>query len=99
LYQKSDSFLYKGPQKFAELVQNIAPSLETLRKQQSAAANGVFIYRLMFAVHLAEFQKRRAHDELYEAAKDAVAMLRENIAPTSWWAVILSDCVDLLLHG
>ncbi|KAI0690305.1 Nup85 nucleoporin-domain-containing protein [Cytidiella melzeri] len=93
-----DEYLKEGPVKFARLVANIAPSLQSLRKQQSSVANGVFIYRLMFAVHFAEFHQRRMHGELHEAAKDAVAMLKGHIAPKSWWAVILADCVDLLLH-
>ena len=81
------------------MVSKIEPSLEALRKQPSSTANGVFIYRLMFAVHFAEFHKQRLSGHLHEAAKEAVTMLKEEIAPRSWWAVVLSDSVDLLLYG
>lgn len=78
---------------------NIAPSLQALRKQQNTLADGVFIYRLMFAVRFAEFHQRRLNGELQDAAIDLVSMLRDDIAPKSWWAVVLSDSVDLLQHG
>ncbi len=88
-----------GPANFARLVSGIEPTLERLRQQPSTVANGVFIYRLLFAVHFADFHKQRSSGHLHEAAREAVAMLREEIAPKSWWAVVLSDSVDLLLHG
>lgn len=88
-----------GPANFSRLVANIAPSLESLRNQQGSVANGVFVYRLMFAVRLAEFHQRRLNGELHDAAYDIVTMLREDIAPRSWWAVVLSDAVDLLQYG
>lgn len=53
-----------GPADFARLVANIAPSLQTLRAQQESISSGVFVYRLMFAVRLAEFHQRRLNGEL-----------------------------------
>lgn len=88
-----------GPANFARLVANIAPSLQTLRAQQESIASGVFVYRLMFAVRFAEFHQRRLNGEWHDAAYDVVAMLREDIAPKGWWAVVLSDAVELLQHG
>ena len=50
----------------------------------------------MFAVRYAEFQQRRMSQELQEAALDLVAMFHDDIAPKSWWGILLCDAVDLL---
>lgn len=91
-----EEYFAQDPAGFARLVANIAPSLHTLRAQQESIASGVFVYRLMFAVRLAEFHQRRLNGELHEAAFDVVAMLRDDIAPKAWWAVVLSEAVELL---
>lgn len=91
-----DEYFTQGPADFARLVANIAPSLETLRAQQESISSGVFVYRLMFAVRLAEFHQRRLNGELAEAAFDIVSMLRDDVAPKAWWAVVLFDAVELL---
>jgi hypothetical protein len=91
--------LSPGSANFARLVANIAPSLQTLRAQQESITSGVFVYRLMFAVRLAEFHQRRLNGELSEAAYDIVCMLRDDVAPKAWWAVILSEAVELLQSG
>ncbi len=85
-----------GPAEFARLVANIAPSLHTLRTQP---ANGVFLYRLMFAVRFAEFHQRRLNDDIQHAALYLVSLLRDDIAPKSWWAVALYDAVELLCNS
>ena len=90
---------FLGPADFARLVANIAPSLQTLRAQQESITSGVFVYRLMFAVRLAEFHQRRLNGELHEAAFDVVSMLRDDIAPKAWWAVVLFDAIELLQDG
>ena len=59
----------------------------------------MFVYRLQFAVRFAEFHYRRLNGALQDAAFDLVAMLREEIAPKSWWAVLLSDAVELLQNS
>ncbi|KAI0917961.1 hypothetical protein AcW1_006947 [Taiwanofungus camphoratus] len=92
-----DEFVNQGPERYAHLVANIAPSLQALRTK--SGPNGVFIYRLVFAVRFAEFHQRRLNGELQDAALDLVAMLREDIAPKSWWAVLLSYAVDLLQNS
>lgn len=83
-----------GPEEYARSVAKIAPSLHTLRAESKAS--GVFVYRLHFAVRFAEFHYRRLNGTLQDAAFDVVAMLREEIAPKSWCAVLLSDAVELL---
>ena len=59
-------------------------------------APAVFSHRLQFAVRFAEFHQRRANGDGQGAALDVVAMFRDEIAPRSWWAVILCDAVELL---
>ena len=88
-----------GPANFARLVANIAPSVHTLRAQQDSLTTGVFVHRLLFAVRLAEFHTRRVGGALHEAAGDLVAMLRDDVAPRAWWAVVLCEAVELLQHG
>ncbi|KAL7280365.1 hypothetical protein ACG7TL_005290 [Trametes sanguinea] len=53
----------------------------------------------MFAVRFAEFHQRRASGDGQGAALDAVTMFRDDIAPKSWWAVLLCDALDLLRDG
>ena len=87
-----------GPAKFASLVAHIAPSLHKFGMNASTKlrAPAVFSHRLQFAVRFAEFHQRRANGDGQGAALDVVAMFRDEIAPRSWWAVILCDAVELL---
>lgn len=59
----------------------------------------MFIYRLIFAVRFAEFHQRKMKQEYMDAAGDVVAMLKEEVAPRAWWAVVLCDAVDLLQNS
>lgn len=88
-----------GPEQFARLVANIAPSLHSLRKDGGLNANGVFVYRLMFAVRFANFHLQRMSGELQDAAFDLVAMFEEDVVPRSWWAVVLCDAIELIQYG
>ncbi|OCH91378.1 hypothetical protein OBBRIDRAFT_753240 [Obba rivulosa] len=92
-----EDYITEGPETFARLVANMSPVLHSLRA--APGAHGVFLHRLMFAVRFAEFHQRRMMGDLQEAAFDLVAMFREDLAPRSWWAVILSDAVELLQHS
>lgn len=83
-----------GPEHFARYVADIAPSLQALRTQPGFP--GVFIHRLMFAVRYAEFHQQRLNQDLSEAALSLVAMFHDDIAPKSWWAVLLNDAIQLL---
>ncbi|OBZ66762.1 Nuclear pore complex protein Nup85 [Grifola frondosa] len=94
-----DEYIARGPEQFARLVANIAPTLHSLRADTGAGAHEVFVYRLAFAVRFAEFHRRRINGELQDAATDVVAMFREEVAPKSWWAVLLCDAVELLQYG
>lgn len=85
-----------GKERFGSLVARIAPSLQALRANDSA--NAVFVYRLMFAVRFAQFHQNYARGSLKAAANDVVSMFREDLVPKSWWAVVLSDAIDLLMN-
>ncbi|KAF7969294.1 hypothetical protein HWV62_22433 [Athelia sp. TMB] len=89
-----DEYIVNGPVHFARYVAAIAPSLQALRAQPGSP--GVFVYRLMFAVRYAEFQRKCMQQDVEEAALDLVNMLQDDIAPKSWWAVLLCDAVTLL---
>jgi nuclear pore complex protein Nup85 len=86
--------LYVGPEKFASCVANIAPSLQKLQTQPGP--QWIFIHRLIFAVRYAEFHTYKANGNLSDAAWDLVEILHDDIAPKSWWGVILCDTVELL---
>lgn len=86
-----------GPEIFARSVAAIAPSLQELRAHPGA--DGVFTHRLMFAVRYAEFHQRRLSSDLQEAALDLLTMFNEDLAPKSWWGVLLCDAVDLIRNG
>ncbi|KAI0369186.1 hypothetical protein BV20DRAFT_1044625 [Pilatotrama ljubarskyi] len=96
-----EEYISQGPDHFARLVANIAPSLHGLRADAGAKipAPGVFTHRLMFAVRFAEFHQRRASGDGRGAALDVVTMFREEIVPKSWWAVLLCDALELLRDG
>ncbi|CAL1715565.1 unnamed protein product [Somion occarium] len=94
-----DEYITQGPTIFARMVQSIAPSLQALKSQSGSNISGVFIYRLMFAVHFAEFHQRRMNGELEDAASDIIEMFQKEIVPTSWWAVVLCDALELLQHN
>ena len=86
-----------GPEVFARSVAAVAPSLQELRAHPGA--DGVFTHRLMFAVRYAEFHQRRLSGDLQEAALDLLTMFNEDLAPTTWWGVLLCDAIDLIRNG
>ncbi|KAJ7043585.1 Nup85 nucleoporin-domain-containing protein [Mycena alexandri] len=92
-----DEYITSGPTSFAQYASDIAPSLQNLNFHHPSA-QGVFVHRLMFAVRYSNFQQLRVKHELQNAASDLVGMLRDDLAPKSWWAVMLCDAVDLLRH-
>lgn len=85
---------YVGPTSFARYASDIAPSLQDLLAQPDS--RGIFVHRLMFAVRYAHFHQLRMKQELQDATVDLVAMFRDDVAPKSWWAVLLCDSVELL---
>ena len=99
--QVLNEYITQGPAKFTSLVAEIAPSLQTLRSAADSSdypMHGIFLHRLMFIVKYAEFHQRRMSNDLVEAAADLISMFEEDIAPTSWWGVLLQDSVEFLNH-
>jgi nuclear pore complex protein Nup85 len=86
-----------GPEVFARSVAAVAPTLQELRAHPGA--DGVFTHRLMFAVRYAEFHQRRLRGDLQEAALDLLTMFNEDLAPKTWWGVLLCDAVGLIRNG
>ena len=53
----------------------------------------------MFVVRYAHFHQLLERQALQDASSDLVAIFREDLAPKSWWAVLLCDSVQLLQYG
>ncbi|KAF7308801.1 Nuclear pore complex protein Nup85 [Mycena kentingensis (nom. inval.)] len=93
-----DEYVVSGSSYFAQCASDIAPSLQNLTSQH-LSSQGVFIHRLMFAVRFSNFQLLRTKpDQLQNAACDLIAMFRDDVAPKSWWAVMLCDSIELLQY-
>lgn len=86
-----------GPKVFARYAADLAPMLQNIGTL--AVAQGVFVHRLVFAVRYSHFHHLCMSQELQNAASDLVAMFIDDVAPKSWWAVMLCDSVELLQHG
>lgn len=86
-----DEYIISGPATFSQHASAIAPSIQVLRDQPKS--QGIFLHRLMFVVRYAELLARQ---ELPDAASDLVAIFQEDLAPKSWWAVLLCDSIQLL---
>jgi nuclear pore complex protein Nup85 len=89
--------LCSGPATFTQHAADIASSLPELYKQPGTHA--IFIHQLVFAEQYAHFHQLLAKAELQNAALELLAMFRGNIAPKSWWAILLCDSVPLLQSG
>ena len=97
--QVLNEYITQGPAKFTSLVAEIAPSLQKLRSAADSSdypMHGIFLHRLMFIVKYAEFHQRKKSNDLVEAAADLISMFEDDIAPTSWWGVLLQDSVEFL---
>jgi hypothetical protein len=86
-----------GPAVYVKYISEIVPSLDVLKAQ--AGSQGIFIHRLMFAIRYADFHRRLMQEDRQEAAQELVTLLRDEIAPKSWWGLLLCDAVPLLESG
>lgn len=82
---------------FLEHANSIAPLIQNLATQSNLS--GVFYYRLIFVTRFARLQGLLQRKEYQDAASDLVAIIREDVAPASWWAVVLYDSIPLLEYG
>ncbi|KAF8074701.1 nucleoporin Nup85-like protein [Lyophyllum atratum] len=92
-----EEYVSSGPNNFAAYASAIAPSIQELRSRPMH--QGIFAHRLLFAVRYAHFHQLREEQQLQDAASDLITIFREDLAPKSWWAVLLCDSVPLLQHG
>ncbi|KAF8998522.1 nucleoporin Nup85-like protein [Cyathus striatus] len=89
-----DEYIISGPYTFTQYASAIAPSIPDLRTR--AAAQGIFFHRLIFAVQYARFHELLQNNNYEEAAANLAAIFEEDIAPESWWALVLCDALPLL---
>ncbi|TDL24108.1 hypothetical protein BD410DRAFT_786808 [Rickenella mellea] len=89
-----NEYIAHGPSRFTSLVADIAPSLQEL--QVEPGPHGVFVQRLKFAVRYAEFHHRSRSGAVDYAALDLISMFEEDLAPKSWWGVLLNDSTPFL---
>jgi len=87
-------YVTEGPELFIRYASDITSSLQDLYGQPGLHA--VYIHHLMFAVQYAQFHQYLKKKELASAASHLLAMFHEDLAPKSWWAVLLCDMVDVL---
>ncbi|KAG6873516.1 hypothetical protein C0995_014784 [Termitomyces sp. Mi166 len=89
-----EEYILNGPSTFVKYASAIAPSVQELRNRPTN--QGIFTHRLLFTVRYAHYHQLVERHELQDAAADLVAIFREDLAPRSWWAVLLSDSIPLL---
>ncbi|ESK94829.1 hypothetical protein Moror_14153 [Moniliophthora roreri MCA 2997] len=92
-----EEYIQNGPVSFTSHAAKFVHSLQELPLRTNA--EGIFAHRLTFAVRYAQIHRLRAEQDVHGAASDIVTLLRDEIAPKSWWAILLCDTVDLLQHG
>ncbi len=86
-----------GPLRYVQLIADVTPSLQELRTE--IGPRGVFMHRMMFAVRYAEFHQRNLQGDRENAALDLISLFEEELAPRSWWGVILHDAIPFLQSG
>lgn len=87
----------QGPSQFVTVLSGIASSLQELRSEPGP--QGIFVHRLLFAIRYAEFHQRNLIGETENAALDLVSMFEEDLAPRSWWGVLLHDVTPFIQNG
>jgi nuclear pore complex protein Nup85 len=86
-----------GSERFAKYASTIAPTAQQLRTQN--VQQGIFAHRLLFTVRYAQYHELRSQGNLADAAQELISIFYDDLAPKSWWAVLLSDAVELLQNG
>jgi len=91
-----DEYTSSGSHQFTSYALEMAPSVQELQTQSSI--KGILVHRLIFAVRFARYYQLIEKQEYQEAASDLMAIFVEEVAPTSWWAVVLWDSIQLLCY-
>ncbi|KAK0488650.1 nucleoporin Nup85-like protein [Armillaria novae-zelandiae] len=92
-----EEYILSGPRVFARFATEISPSLHEIGAR--TGLQGVFTHRLMFVLRYSQFHRLRLQHEYRDAASDLVVLFHDDIAPKSWWAILLCDSVELLQQG
>ncbi|KAJ7583127.1 Nup85 nucleoporin-domain-containing protein [Mycena floridula] len=92
-----DEYIAHGPSSFAKYASDVSPALQDLLNHKPDL-HSVFVHRLMFAVRYSQFHQLRQQQQLQYAATDLVSMFTDDVAPRSWWAIMLNDSMPLLQH-
>jgi nuclear pore complex protein Nup85 len=71
----------------------------SLRTSDPLGEGAIFVQRLLFAQRYAEFHKACIEGNLLAAAEHLVEIFADELAPKSWWAVLLTDAAELLTSG
>jgi len=91
-----DEFIERGAEEFIRLVEQIPSGLQT---PDTEAQGTAFLQRLVFVQRYAEFHKLCIAGDLPSAAEHLIEMFNSEVTPRSWWAVLLTDCSELLASG
>lgn len=67
--------------------------------QSNSRTNQIFAHRLMFTVRYSQMHETRLERDYPNAALDLLALLRDEIAPRSWWPILLCDAVEFMQYG
>ncbi|TFK60439.1 hypothetical protein BDN72DRAFT_939980 [Pluteus cervinus] len=95
--QVLEEYTLSGPKQFTEYALSVAPTVQEMHNQ--AMVHGVFVHRMIFAVRYAHFNQMRERGEVQNAAAELIAIFRDDVAPKSWWVVLLRDSIELLQYG
>ncbi|KIK60507.1 hypothetical protein GYMLUDRAFT_43830 [Collybiopsis luxurians FD-317 M1] len=90
-------YVHHGPVVFASHASKIAPSLDQIHS--NTRTETIFAHRLVFAVRYSQIHKMRLEQDYSTAASDLITLLRDEIAPRSWWPVLLCDSLEFLQYG
>ncbi|PFH51019.1 hypothetical protein AMATHDRAFT_59952 [Amanita thiersii Skay4041] len=89
-----EEYVISGPDQFVKYASTMTPTVQQLRTQNTV--QGVFVHRLLFAVRYAQYHELLKAGRQADAAVELVSIFYDDLAPKAWWAVLLSDALDLL---
>ncbi|KAJ3718910.1 Nup85 nucleoporin-domain-containing protein [Lentinula raphanica] len=92
-----NEYIQNGSAVFVSHASKIAPAMDQI--QSTSRAEEIFVQRLTFTVRYSQIHKMRLTEDYSNAASDLVALLRNEIAPRSWWPVLLCDSIELLQYS
>ncbi|KAJ4470133.1 Nup85 nucleoporin-domain-containing protein, partial [Lentinula aciculospora] len=92
-----NEYIQSGPVVFASHASKIAPLLD--ETHSSLRTEEIFAHRLMFTVRYSQIHKMRLEHDYSNAASELLVLLRDEIAPRSWWPILLCDSIEFLQYN